>query len=208
MRLFRGERLRTAARGAALVAAFVFGAAALPAAAYAQAGAINIEFSEFAIKASATSAPAGTVNFSAKNAGANQHELVIVRSNAAPGSLALNATNGVDEAQITIVRRMDRVPSGGNGSLSADLTPGSYILLCNVGQHYSRGMNIAFTVPAAGGTAPAQAAPAQGAPAAPKAGTGTGLEGRSMAPWLFGSLAVLSALVAAGTGFVPRRREQ
>ncbi|MFN8638020.1 MAG: hypothetical protein U0360_00830 [Dehalococcoidia bacterium] len=192
--------------GLALVAAFTFGAAALPTAAYAQAGAINIELSEFSIKASATSAPAGTVNFSAKNGGANQHELVVVRSTAAPGSLALNANNGVDEAQITIVKRMDRVASGGTGSLSVDLSPGSYILLCNVGQHYSRGMNIAFTVPAAGGAT--GAAPAQAAPAAPKAGTGDAAPRQSSAPWVFGGLAVLSALVAIGSSRRPGGREE
>lgn len=204
----------------ALGAAFGIGAAALPFAVFAQTAAINIDLAEFTLKASAVSAPAGTVNFSAKNGGANNHELVIVRSNAAPGSLALNAANGVDEAQIQIVKRMDRIAGGASGTLSADLTAGTYILLCNVGTHYSRGMNIAFTVTGATGSAtappkaaaPAQAAPATGAaqaaPAAPKAGTGGYLDGGSATmQWALGGLALVAGAVALSAGLRRRRAE-
>ena len=200
-----------AARVAGLAAAVVLGAAALPAAVFAQAGPINIELSEFAIKASATSASAGTVNFASKNVGANNHELVIVRSSAASGSLPLNANNAVDEAQVQIVRRMDRLASGTAGSLSADLTPGSYILLCNIGTHYQRGMNIAFTVSgaAAGTAAPSTGgAAAQAAPAAPKSGTGGYLEGgSSLAQLALGGLALVSGAAVLGATLGRRRSE-
>lgn len=200
-----GGRLR---RLAAVGVAFGVGAAALPLAVFAQAAPISIELSEFAIKAGTTSAPAGTVNFAAKNVGANNHELVIVRSSAAPGSLALNAANGVDEAQVQIVRRMDRIAGGASGTLSADLTAGTYILLCNVGTHYQRGMNIAFTVTGGGAAAPAQAAPATGAaPAAPKSGTGGYLDGGSaMTQWALGGLALVAGAVALGSAGLRRRR--
>lgn len=198
---------RGLARGMGLAASLAVGIAALPAAALAQAGPINIELSEFAIKASATSASAGTVNFASKNVGANNHELVVVRSSAAPGALPLNANNGVDEAQVQIVKRMDRLASGASGSLAADLTPGSYILLCNVGTHYQRGMNIAFTV--SGSAASTGGTAAQAAPGAPKSGTGGYLEGDSSLTQLaLGALALASGAAVLGTTLRTRRHER
>ncbi len=208
--MHEGQRGRTRgaiARALGLAAAVGLGALALPAAVFAQAAPINVELSEFAIKAGATSAAAGTVNFAAKNVGANNHEIVIVRSSAAPGSLPLNASNGVDEAQVQVVKRMDRIAGGASGTLSADLTAGSYILLCNVGTHYQRGMNIAFTV-TGGAAAPSTGGAAQAAPAAPKSGTGGYLDGgNGLAQLALGGLAVVSGAAALGAGLRGRRRE-
>lgn len=180
------------------------GVAALPLVAFAQASTFSVELAEFSIKASPSNVPAGTVNFAVKNAGANNHELVVVRSSAAPGSLPLNATNSLDEAQVQVVKRMDRLASGASGSLGVDLTPGSYILLCNIGTHYQRGMNLAFTVTAAGGATGGTAA--QVAP--PKSGSGGYLDGgRDMTLWALGALAVVAAGVALAAGVTTRRRE-
>jgi uncharacterized cupredoxin-like copper-binding protein len=182
-----------------LTAALVLGVATVPLAAYAQAGAITVDLAEFSIKASPATAPAGTVNFAAKNGGANNHEIVVVRSSAAPGALALNATNAVDEAQIQIVGRMPRVAGGASGTLAVDLTPGAYILLCNIGTHYQRGMAMAFTVTGA--------AAAPGAVAAPKAGTGGYLADNAASMWVLGALAVVAGTIALGARLTARREQ-
>lgn len=75
------------------------------------------------------------------------HELIIIKSDLAPGALPLGADGRVDESQVEIV---SRTPVLTAGSLSATLTDvlkkGNYVLICNVGSHYTRGMRTGFQV--------------------------------------------------------------
>lgn len=75
------------------------------------------------------------------------HELIIIKSDLAPGALPLGADGRVDESQVEIV---SRTPVLTAGALSATLTEvlkkGNYLLICNVGTHYTRGMYTGFQV--------------------------------------------------------------
>lgn len=75
-----------------------------------------------------------------------RHELIIIKSDLASGALPL-LDGRVDESQVEIVAR---TPLLEGSALSATLTEvlkkGNYVLICNVGTHYARGMHAGFHV--------------------------------------------------------------
>ena len=102
-----------------------------------------------------TSVAAGPVTFSVTNSGPEDvHEFVILRTDLDPGALPTEPTGAVSEEAegIEVVDEIEDVAIGSTEQVSATLTPGKYVLLCNVYSeeekeaHYQLGMRTAFTV--------------------------------------------------------------
>ena len=116
----------------------------------ATASTVNVELSEFSISLDATVGGAGEITFVTTNAGALPHEFVILRSDLAPDALPVDtATAKADEAATG--GAIGRIPqtdlgSGASTSVSLNLAPGNYVLICNISGHYQSGMTAAFTV--------------------------------------------------------------
>ncbi|HJN92352.1 MAG TPA: hypothetical protein QGF05_06465 [Dehalococcoidia bacterium] len=122
---------------------------------------VEITLTEWSVAASAFSASGDTIIFNVTNRGRLPHELAIVASFADPGQLPLDASASVvDESRVAVVRRLPAFAAGGPRSLSVDLAPGRYLLICNVPGHYVAGMTSAFRVnPALGGSADGEDSP-------------------------------------------------
>lgn len=86
--------------------------------------------------------PAGEVTFDMKNVGDEVHELIVIKSDMDTAALPAGAGRGVvDEAAIgEYVGGWEDVQPGAGASGTVTLTPGRYILLCNLTDHYARGM--------------------------------------------------------------------
>lgn len=92
---------------------------------------------------SPTSVPAGPVTFTAKNTGTIKHEMVVLKTDTPVDQLTV--TKGkVSEA--TSVGEIGDVEPGKTASTTLDLKAGSYVLVCNIKDHYPLGMRVAFTV--------------------------------------------------------------
>ena len=97
---------------------------------------VAVTLREWAIAPAQPSVKAGKVYFLVENMGPEHpHELVIVRTNVGP----------LDE--------IEEFAPHSSASLTVDLTPGKYLLICNIteedaaiGNHYKKGMVAAFTV--------------------------------------------------------------
>ncbi len=101
--------------------------------------------------------PPGQVSFRVTNAGALNHELVILplaKGQYPPGQRAIGPDGKVDEAGslvkphapavLTKVTRTPPTPAsppgGASGWTTVNLTPGRYELICNLAGHYWTGM--------------------------------------------------------------------
>jgi uncharacterized cupredoxin-like copper-binding protein len=119
-------------------------------AASASASTVNVELSEFSISLDATVGGAGDITFVTTNTGALPHEFVILQSDVASDALTVDtATAKADETAAG--GAIGRIPqadlgAGASTSVSFNLTPGNYVLICNVAGHYQSGMTTAFTV--------------------------------------------------------------
>lgn len=82
---------------------------------------------------------AGNVRFDVTNAGSQLHEFVIVRSDAAPDALPI-VDALVPEDQLDLVGEIEEFAAGEERSSSFNLTPGTYLLICNIAGQYQLGM--------------------------------------------------------------------
>ncbi|MBI4340070.1 MAG: extracellular solute-binding protein [Chloroflexi bacterium] len=116
---------------------------------------VRIVLAEWSLAADRSSAPAGNVTFKAKNPGKEPHELVVMRTDLPPGGLVVDpASRQVDEARSgQVIGEIEPVdlPAGGESAASFYLVPGNYVLLCNVPEHYQKGMWAPFSVSGAVG---------------------------------------------------------
>ncbi len=89
--------------------------------------------------------PAGTVTFVIENRGTMVHE-VEVFAGATPG-LQLPVVAGVaDTTGLTLIDEVEDIVVGTTTSLTVDLEPGTYLVICNLPGHYALGMTIELVV--------------------------------------------------------------
>lgn len=97
---------------------------------------------------STSSAPAGKVRFEVVDAAASTgHEMIVVRLASKDEKLPLNASkHRIDEAAVKSLGEVSGLKAGQKGTLTVDLKPGDYELVCNHKGHYEAGMFAPFTV--------------------------------------------------------------
>jgi uncharacterized cupredoxin-like copper-binding protein len=99
---------------------------------------VDVTLGDMWVKASAPTVKAGKVTFGVKNAGATMHGFAIA---SAPVKLE---SGMVDHA--TFVAKGGDLGAGASETVSANLKPGSYELICHVAGHYQAGQKLAFEV--------------------------------------------------------------
>ncbi len=85
---------------------------------------------------------AGRVTFRAVNKSAHLvHEMIVVRENPKQAELPYDEKRAtVVEKRIRHLGEIEDLAPGASGSLTLDLAPGSYLLICNQPGHYKAGM--------------------------------------------------------------------
>lgn len=108
---------------------------------------VDVELKDMAIIPETTSISAGSVTFDAHNSGPGAHEMVVLKTDLAADALP-EADGLVDEegTGVEMIGEIEEFASGLDESGTFDLTPGNYVLVCNVPGHYQSGMTIAVTV--------------------------------------------------------------
>src|SRR2546421_6510727 len=97
-------------------------------------GTINVTEKEYSIGLSSKALKAGPVHFSVKNQGGMPHELVLIKTSLAANALPVK-DGVVDEhggGVETVSPELDNISAGDTKTLDVELTPGSYVAICNV----------------------------------------------------------------------------
>jgi hypothetical protein len=117
---------------------------------------IDVVLSEWSVEAPAT-AKAGAVTINAANEGGETHELVVVRAPSSDGFVQ-DDTGKVDEdgfAEGDFIGEITEFEAGTTSSATFDLTPGTYVLFCNIVEeeadgsyesHFMEGMQTTIVV--------------------------------------------------------------
>lgn len=110
--------------------------------------AIKVDERDFTISTSRSTAVSGETSIVVHNDGPSDHEFVILRTELPEDGLPVRDVEWVDEeaAGIEVVAEFDHVLSGRTKTLRTVLTPGAYVLICNVQGHYLRGMHTSLLV--------------------------------------------------------------
>jgi uncharacterized cupredoxin-like copper-binding protein len=106
--------------------------------------ALEIRMDDYSFAPKDSTATAGRVKITAPNDGKVVHELVLLKTNRDPGSFEVSGgevdEKALEESGAEIPGEIADVPPGKSKSMTVDLTPGKYAMICNVSGHYQRGM--------------------------------------------------------------------
>lgn len=106
---------------------------------------VSLTMQDFRISAVGRRVPAGTVRLEVHNKGPSTHELVVVRTRLPAGGLPVGG-DGIsvneDSPLIEAIGELPDVPLGESQTLVVDLSPGRYVLICNLEGHYLGGMHL------------------------------------------------------------------
>lgn len=113
-----------------------------------EAGASTIatELTEWEIKLDSSTGKAGSLTFNVSNKGEKEHEFVVVKTDLKADKLPVTGDDEVDESAFEPVDEIEDIKAGATPSLTVDLKPGHYVLLCNLTGHYAKGMHADFDV--------------------------------------------------------------
>jgi uncharacterized cupredoxin-like copper-binding protein len=101
-------------------------------------GKVTVIGTEFKFDPDALSAKAGKVQVTLKNTGSAPHEIVFLKSDAAPDALTPGTDGTVPEK--TSVGEVSQIPGGQSKTATISFKPGSYVFVCNIPGHYQAGM--------------------------------------------------------------------
>jgi uncharacterized cupredoxin-like copper-binding protein len=118
--------------------------AAAPAPAAAKNTPIPVTLNEWKVSPSATTAAAGPVTFDVHNAGAQPHEMVVLKTTKAAAKLGQAGTARLPETGH--VGEVAEMKAGADGKTTIDLKRGHYVLICNLPGHWTAGMHTDLTV--------------------------------------------------------------
>ena len=104
---------------------------------------VRIQLMEWMVMPSKSQVPAGKVTFVATNPGKVKHNLVVLKTNLAPGKLPMAGTKA---KEVGLVGRTPVFGPKQTRKLALTLKAGRYLLICNVPAHYMAGMRAAFRV--------------------------------------------------------------
>ena len=111
---------------------------------------IAIKMGEFYFSPSDVTAKAGPTTIEAPNEGAAEHEMVLFKTNMDPAKLPTEASGEVNEEKMDKVAEsageIADVEGGETKSGQFELTPGKYVMFCNLPGHYAQGMYGTLTV--------------------------------------------------------------
>jgi uncharacterized cupredoxin-like copper-binding protein len=115
----------------------------VPAASALAGGSTKVTLDEFSLKASPKSVSAGKVKFTARNAGDDRHELVVIKTSTKASKLKVSGGRVSEKGSLG---EAGNIAGGKTKTLTLNLKKGHYVLLCNLPGHYQQGMRADFTV--------------------------------------------------------------
>ncbi len=107
--------------------------------------AINATLADWSIDLGGATGKSGSITFTVENTGANIHEFVVVKTDVKADSLPVSGDT-VDESAFEPVDEIEDIESGSTQTLTVNLAPGHYVILCNIEEHYAKGMHADLTV--------------------------------------------------------------
>jgi uncharacterized cupredoxin-like copper-binding protein len=112
---------------------------------------VDVALAEFSVEPGVSEAPAGTVTFATTISDPDKneaHNFVVLKTDLAFDALPTLPVGNADTTseQMEIMGFLAPFGPGDDPTLEVNVAPGNYVLICNIVDHYSRGMRAPFTV--------------------------------------------------------------
>ncbi len=111
---------------------------------------LTVKMGDYSFTPSDPTVKAGALTINAPNDGQIQHELVVLKTDENPASLPQKGAevdeDGLEAKGVKNEGEITDVAPGQTKSNQFNLTPGKYVMICNVPGHYAQGMYGSITV--------------------------------------------------------------
>jgi uncharacterized cupredoxin-like copper-binding protein len=131
---------------AALMALALLIAACAGPAADAPAGSqVVVEMTDYKLRVNVPSVKAGKIQIGVRNLATMQHSFEVLKTDLPQDKIPVDpaSAKAKEDGKVGEIRS---IPAGKSAAVTIDLTPGKYVLICNVAGHYQLGMHVGFTV--------------------------------------------------------------
>lgn len=138
--------MRKLVLGTVVVAGVLLAVGVLGASAVTSKPLVAVQVDEFSVFPGTQGAPKGKVRFVVTNIGNVEHEFVVLKT-AKPAGNLLGGDHGPNRADESgAVGEIGGIPSGQAKTITLNLKPGHYSLICNLPGHYKTGQFADFYV--------------------------------------------------------------
>ncbi len=107
---------------------------------------VSVTLADDAVILAPSSVPAGSVTFDTENVSTGVVHEIEVFAGATEGTSLTVANAVADVTGLRLVDEVEDVVPGGRASLTLDLEAGTYLIICNLPEHYANGMSAFLTV--------------------------------------------------------------
>lgn len=109
---------------------------------------ITVTLADFSVEVAPVRAAAGTVAFDVINVGPSLHEFLLLRTDQPADLLPTDARGNVHEGSpdLELIAEVSALETDETTAVEADLSPGDYVMICNLPSHYGQGMYASLTV--------------------------------------------------------------
>lgn len=110
---------------------------------------VPIVLEDYRIRSSVTTVSAGTVTFNVYSKGPSTHELAVFETTRPADQLPLGSDGLRIDEDSSLLREageLEQVDIGETEAFALRLTPGTYVLVCNMEGHYLGGMRLSLVV--------------------------------------------------------------
>jgi uncharacterized cupredoxin-like copper-binding protein len=107
---------------------------------------VQVELADDHIVLDPASVPDGRIVFDTVNTAAELVHEIEVFSGATNGAVLPVANSVADTTGLTLIDEIEDIIPGASATLTIDLTPGTYLVVCNLPAHYELGMWAYITV--------------------------------------------------------------
>ena len=105
---------------------------------------VAVTVNQSSLGAAPASVTSGKTTFKVTNAGSENHEFVVLKTDTPQDQLTAGTDGTVSEDGK--VNELDPFSANATKTLTLNLKPGNYVLLCNLPGHFQRGIHAALTV--------------------------------------------------------------
>ena len=105
---------------------------------------VGVTMTDYKVQLSVTTVKNGSVKFGVKNAGGMEHSFELIKTDLPIDKLP--TTPDARAREDGLVKQIKSIAVGKVSVITADLSTGNYVVICNVAGHYQLGMRAALVV--------------------------------------------------------------
>jgi uncharacterized cupredoxin-like copper-binding protein len=106
---------------------------------------LAVTMKDYKVELSVANVKVGPVKIGVKNAGGMEHSFELIKTDLPFDKLPTD-TGTAKASEVGLVKQVKSLGVGKVSVVTADLTAGNYVVICNVAGHYLLGMRAALTV--------------------------------------------------------------